>query len=71
MSDPVIDPTTTGSAFERKAIEEWVKEHGRSFVTRQSLAIAELRPDEELREAIQSWKKARQDRFRVIRSDEL
>ena len=50
------EPTTTvnGDSYERAAIEEWVRAHGTDPQTRQPLALADLRVNRGLRDAIEA-----------------
>jgi len=50
MNDPVIDPQ--GNSYERKAIENWVAEHGTSQVTGTQLSVDQLYPNRALKSII-------------------
>lgn len=50
MKDPVID--REGNTFERKAIEDWIRLHGTSPITRQPAMLDDLRPNRSLQESI-------------------
>lgn len=50
MVDPVID--AEGNTFERSAIEEWIKKEGTSPITRNPIAISDLRCNRALKSAI-------------------
>ena len=50
MEDPVVDPE--GNSYERHAIEEWIRQNGRSPITRTILSIDDLRPNRALKETI-------------------
>ncbi|GMI27994.1 hypothetical protein TrRE_jg3120, partial [Triparma retinervis] len=43
LEDPVIDPE--GNTYERSAIEEWLKEHSTSPITRSPLSLEQLAPN--------------------------
>jgi Mg-chelatase subunit ChlD len=51
MQDPVVDPE--GNSFEREAIENWLKDHQTSPITRAPLHVYQLIPNRALREVIQ------------------
>ena len=55
MEDPVID--REGNTYERVAIEEWIRAHGTSPITRSRLSVSELTPNRILKDII--------DRLRV------
>lgn len=50
MSDPVID--NDGHTYEREAIEQWVRIHGTSPITRRPMSVDELRPNRAVLDAI-------------------
>lgn len=50
MEDPVVDPE--GNSYERHAIEEWIRQSGRSPITRTILSIDDLRPNRALKDTI-------------------
>lgn len=50
MVDPVID--RDGNTYERTAIEEWLKRHGTSPITRRPLNFSDLTPNRVLKNAI-------------------
>jgi len=50
MKDPVVD--SEGFSFDRPAIEEWLKEHCTSPITRKILRIHQLIPNRALRDSI-------------------
>jgi len=54
ISDPVITPD--GHTYEREAIEAWISRNGDSPITREQLAISDLRPNNALYELIQAEK---------------
>ncbi len=51
---PVIDPD--GRTFERDAISNWIRANGTSPVTRNALAVSQLRSNEALRDLIEDEK---------------
>jgi U-box domain len=55
MVDPVIAPD--GNSYERDAIKKWIRTHGTSPVTRETMALDQLRPNNALYELIQGEKK--------------
>lgn len=52
FQDPVIDPE--GNTYERSAIEEWLKDHSTSPITRSPLTLEQLVPNRALFDAISS-----------------
>jgi len=54
MVDPVIDPD--GNSYERKAIEDWLRQNGTSPITRTNLSAADLRPNRALKQAIDEYR---------------
>lgn len=56
MMDPVITPA--GHAYERRAIEEHVEAHGKDPLTGEGLRVDELRPNRNLRDAIEAWRES-------------
>lgn len=54
MADPVI--SKEGITYEREAIEQWIEANGKSPVTRNPIAIADLRDNNALYELIQTEK---------------
>lgn len=54
MHDPVIDPD--GNTFERMAVENWIRLHGNSPVTRRKQSIDELRPNHIIRKLLEEEK---------------
>eukprot|EP01113_Clastostelium_recurvatum_P003822 TRINITY_DN1168_c0_g1_i2.p1 TRINITY_DN1168_c0_g1~~TRINITY_DN1168_c0_g1_i2.p1 ORF type:complete len:809 (+),score=247.47 TRINITY_DN1168_c0_g1_i2:121-2547(+) len=56
MNDPVVDHE--GNSYERAAIENWLKSHATSPITRAPLTKANLAPNRALRDAISEKKKA-------------
>jgi U-box domain len=52
---PVIAPD--GNSYERDAIKKWIRTHGTSPVTRETVALDQLRPNNALYELIQGEKK--------------
>ncbi|CAF0990373.1 unnamed protein product [Rotaria sordida] len=54
MTDPVIDPD--GNSYERSAIEDWLKQHSTSPITRTPLRLNDLRPNRALRESIEEYR---------------
>lgn len=55
MNDPVVD--NDGNSYERDAIEEWLRNHSTSPITRSPLSISQLRPNRGLQSAIGEYKK--------------
>lgn len=53
MKDPVIDPD--GNSYEREAIESWLRRNGTSPITRAPLAIKDLRPNRALKQTIEEY----------------
>lgn len=51
MHDPVID--VDGNTFERVVVENWIRLHGNSPVTRSKLTIEELRPNHIIRKLLE------------------
>jgi hypothetical protein len=43
MNDPVIDPE--GNTFERAAIENWIRAHNTSAITRNPVSVKDLYPN--------------------------
>ena len=56
MVDPVIDPD--GNSYERRAIEDWLRQNGTSPITRAPLAAQDLRPNRALKAAIDEFRQA-------------
>jgi Mg-chelatase subunit ChlD len=54
MTDPVIG--SDGHTYERSNIEHWLQSNSDSPMTRQSMALADLKPNFALRSAIERWK---------------
>jgi hypothetical protein len=54
MREPVIDPD--GRTFERDAIIHWIRANGTSPVTRNALAVSQLRSNDALRDLIEDEK---------------
>ncbi|CAF2367157.1 unnamed protein product [Rotaria sp. Silwood2] len=54
MTDPVIDPD--GNSYERSAIEDWLRQHSTSPITRTTLHLNDLRPNRALRESIEEYR---------------
>ncbi|CAF5010581.1 unnamed protein product, partial [Rotaria sp. Silwood1] len=54
MIDPVIDPD--GNSYERSAINDWLKQHSTSPITRTPLHLNDLRPNRALRESIEEYR---------------
>ncbi|CAF1172373.1 unnamed protein product [Rotaria magnacalcarata] len=54
MVDPVIDPD--GNSYERRAIEDWLRQNGTSPITRAPLLAADLRPNRALKAAIDEYR---------------
>lgn len=50
MDDPVID--REGNTYERIAIEEWIRAHGASPITRSRLSVSELTPNRIVKDII-------------------
>ena len=71
MVDPVLDPTTNGRAYERRALEGWVRDHGTSFITGKPLRLQDITPDDELRQTIERWRDEQRDRFRYLSREEM
>lgn len=59
MSDPVM--TKYGHLYERKYIEQWVTENGTCPMTNQKLGLGDLIPAYSVRNAIQEYKKMKQN----------
>jgi len=53
MMDPVMTPS--GVSYERSAIEEHLREHSYDPVTRQPCVSSDLRPNLNLKDAIDEW----------------
>lgn len=51
MKDPYITPR--GHSYEKEALEKWIKEKGNSPQTRDPLTLKDIRPNRNLREAIE------------------
>jgi len=54
MEDPVI--AKDGTSYEREALEHWIRSHGKSPITRESMTIDELRENKALYALIQNEK---------------
>ncbi|CAF3169117.1 unnamed protein product [Rotaria socialis] len=54
MVDPVIDPD--GNSYERRAIEDWLRQTGTSPITRAPLLASDLRPNRALKAAIDEYR---------------
>jgi len=54
MESPVITPS--GKSYERRGIEDWLKDHNTDPLTRQPLKKDDLIPNLNLRDAIATWK---------------
>jgi hypothetical protein len=54
MVDPVIDPE--GNSYEKQAIENWIRQSGKSPITRTALSINDLRPNRALKTAINEYR---------------
>jgi hypothetical protein len=50
MEDPVMTPG--GHSYERKGIEQWVRQRGRSPLTQEPVRLDQLKPNFALRDAI-------------------
>ncbi|KAJ3085923.1 hypothetical protein HK102_013684, partial [Quaeritorhiza haematococci] len=55
MTDPVL-LTVDGRTYERSAIEEWIRTHGTSPVTREPATVGDLVPNRAVRDVIESLK---------------
>jgi len=54
MVEPVIDPD--GNSYEKHAIEDWIRQSGKSPITRTALSINDLRPNRALKTAIDEYR---------------
>jgi hypothetical protein len=54
MVDPVID--SEGNSYEKHAIEDWIRQSGKSPITRTVLSINDLRPNRALKTAINEYR---------------
>jgi uncharacterized protein YegL len=55
MTNPVID--LDGNTFEQSAIEEWLREHGTSPITRRPMTINDLRPNRAIKEGLEEYQR--------------
>ena len=63
MVDPVIDPE--GNSYEKHAIEDWIRQSGKSPITRTALSIDDLRPNRALKMAIDEYRNSAQSDVQV------
>jgi hypothetical protein len=54
FNDPVI--AQDGNTYERKAISEWISQHGKSPITTKSISINHLTPNDVIKDAVQAFK---------------
>jgi len=58
MQDPVL--AVDNNNYERREIEEWLRGHGNSPVTREKMTPDDLKPNTKLKEDIQIWLKKKE-----------
>merc|ERR1712228_365124 len=56
MQDPVL-VVTSGWTYDRKAITEWINEHGDDPMTKKKTSLEDLVPNRSLIDGIEQWKK--------------
>ena len=61
MNDPVVTPSM--HRFERKAIEDWIRRNGTCPITRDPLRLDQLRPDRDVKSAIEGYIKHQSKAF--------
>ena len=54
FNDPVI--AEDGHTYERKAITEWITQHGKSPITKKPLSTDRLTPNHAIKDAVEAFK---------------